>query len=164
MTSCGSGTPKGIARIEFAKSRHVPERASVGPIRFTSSPMNGNGSVDSQTERRKTPAARAVAASATVAGGERGSAPGETRPGPDRLHRKKAPAASPPEEATALTRKSQRKSRGTAQAGSGSASSAGRIELTRLTATTTETLPPTTSAAAFRGRPGGVTSGRTGRD
>src|SRR2546429_451322 len=44
--------------------------------------MNGNGSFDSHTERRKTPAASAVAARAAVAGRESGSGPGETRDGP----------------------------------------------------------------------------------
>src|SRR6266487_6527396 len=164
MTSCGSGTPKGIDRIESAKSRHVPESARVGPIRFTSSPMKGKGNFDNQTARRKTPAARAVAATAAIDERESGRGPGATRASQERVQRKKAPATSPPAETAALARESQSRNRGIAQEGSGSQKSAGRIQRTRSTATKNETRQPTTSAAAFPGRPGGVTSGRTERD
>src|SRR2546426_2189840 len=164
MTSCGSRTPKGIARIESAKSRHVPESARLGPIRFTSSPMKGKGSSDNQTARRTTPTASAAAASAAIDERESGRGPGAPPPSQERIQRKKAPAASPPAKAAALARRSQRRYRGIAQEGSGSERSAGRIQRTRFTVTKNETPLPTTSAAAFPGRPGGVTSGRTERD
>jgi hypothetical protein len=149
--------------MEFSKSLQLPWRASVGSMSETSSSHSGIGKVSSHANRNSAPAASASNPIRTSADFRNGSGSGSCGESRLRTQSKVSPAASPALAATAEINPSQRRKRDTAQPGSGSSRSAGRIVSTRRSPTEKPAAPPKKKAVAVPGLPGRVTSGRRGK-